>query len=486
MTPLFAGIAHGCAAERETEAFQEVYVPRIARGSEHFAAAQLGLLSQELAAMASFFEVPYERSHRLSARFRGIALGSVGFRLRALGRLEEAVAPTRAATSVFAGDQDWENAARNEGNLSELLLSIGRLTSDDGAVAAGEAALTFAGRTFSALVQGALLGKFGAILLEAGKIGRAEAAFRDTEAIQKWDQPYLPRVYSLHAYHYCDLLLAKGRVAEPSVRTNFNLPLGIRHKILRDIGFDTLIRSRASLAAFPPSAAVQLNRATYSAEALSALRDSEQRRRRCARPPRPCRSAVALRRRGCRRGPAAPRPRTSPRAAPCRCSCAQAHLLRARIALSVGDFAAARAKRDGAAATLIKKHDYGRGAVELAVLDAELAIAANAADADKAIAAALKAVAGEPYHDARTEAGPSPAAGSASCRASKRSCPPGHAGLARAASRPRRLQRRARRLPALDARARMCRATIPRATPSPPISKRARRAAPLEIGKYRC
>ena len=79
----------------------------------------------------------------------------------------------------------------------------------------------------------------------------------------------------------------------------------------------------------------------------------------------------------------------------------QAHLLRARIALGQGDFAAAREKRDAAAA-LIAKHGYGAARPELAVLDAELAIAANSADADEAIAAALAAVAGEPHHDART------------------------------------------------------------------------------------
>ena len=50
MTPLFAAIAHGCAAERETETFTEVYRPRITRGNEAFATHKLGLFGQELAA----------------------------------------------------------------------------------------------------------------------------------------------------------------------------------------------------------------------------------------------------------------------------------------------------------------------------------------------------------------------------------------------------------------------------------------------------
>ena len=36
MTPLFAAIAHGCAAEREAEALARSIWPRIARGNERF------------------------------------------------------------------------------------------------------------------------------------------------------------------------------------------------------------------------------------------------------------------------------------------------------------------------------------------------------------------------------------------------------------------------------------------------------------------
>ncbi len=80
---------------------------------------------------------------------------------------------------------------------------------------------------------------------------------------------------------------------------------------------------------------------------------------------------------------------------------AQAHLLRARIALSQNNLAAAKAKRD-AALELIQRHGYGRAAPEAAVLNAEIACAENAANRDAAIAAAVTAIRGEPYHDERT------------------------------------------------------------------------------------
>jgi hypothetical protein len=79
---------------------------------------------------------------------------------------------------------------------------------------------------------------------------------------------------------------------------------------------------------------------------------------------------------------------------------AQAHLLRARIALSQDNLAAAKAKCD-AARELIQRHGYGRAAPEAAVLNAEIACAENAANRDAAIAAAVTAIRGEPYHDER-------------------------------------------------------------------------------------
>ncbi len=101
MTPLFAAIAHGCAAEREDETFNEVYRPRIARGNENFAADKLGLFGQELAALAAFFETPFTKpSPHLSPGDQALALNIAGFHLRALGRLEDAAEPMRAAVEL--------------------------------------------------------------------------------------------------------------------------------------------------------------------------------------------------------------------------------------------------------------------------------------------------------------------------------------------------------------------------------------------------
>ena len=51
--------------------------------------------------------------------------GPVPLHLRALGRLAEAAQPMQAALDTTITLQDWNNAARYAGNLSELLLTLG-------------------------------------------------------------------------------------------------------------------------------------------------------------------------------------------------------------------------------------------------------------------------------------------------------------------------------------------------------------------------
>ncbi len=224
MTPLFAAIAHGCAAEREDETFNEVYLPRITRGNENFAAKKLGLYGQELAALASFFAAPFETpSPRLSASDQALALNKAGFRLRALGRLEDAAAPMRAGVNLHIAQKDWKRASGESGNLSELLLTVGRIAGGDGAVAAAEAAVAFADRSGDAFQRLCQRTALADAAFQAGRPGRAEALFREAEALQKERQPDLPRLYSLPGFRYCALLLARGRAAEAATRAAYSL-----------------------------------------------------------------------------------------------------------------------------------------------------------------------------------------------------------------------------------------------------------------------
>lgn len=213
-------------------------------------------------------------------------------------------------------------------------------------------------------------------------------------------QPDLPRLYSAQGYRYCDLLLACGRAAEATARADWALEQLPNAAWLLDIGFDTLTQARAVVAAIPPSAPAPQDCAYCSAEALAALRHANSEDH---LPPGLLAHAEALWRCGDADAAAEYLHDAEDIAVrgPMPLFLADAHLLRARIALAGQGTADAGPYRDRAAA-LIEKHGYGRAVPELAVLDAEIACAANAPAREAAIAAALTAIAGEPYHDART------------------------------------------------------------------------------------
>jgi hypothetical protein len=394
MTPLFAAIAHGCAAERETEAWSEVYRPRIARGNEYFSTAKLGLFGPDLGVLASFFEAPFIiPSPRLVAGRRGLVLNLAGIRLRALGRLEDAATPLRAALEGRVEEKNWKSATAVSGNLCELLGTIGRLVGEEGAVAVGAAAVRFADRSSDSSERAISRSSHANALLQVGALARADGLFRDAEVLEN------ERLYSLRGANYCDLLLARGRASEAAVRAAYAIGVARRNHWLLDIALDSLSQARAALTVIPPP--TPRDCAARSDQALAALRRANAEHH---LPRGLLAHAEALWR--CGDADAADEllreAKDIATLGPMPLFMTYAHLLRACIALSQNDFAAARGKHEAAAA-LIKKLDYGRGAVELAVLDAELAIAEKAPDADKAIAAALKAVAGEPYYDERTK-----------------------------------------------------------------------------------
>ena len=60
-------------------------------------------------------------------------------------------------------------------------------------------------------------------LHQAGDVEKADAAFREAEAMQAERQPEFPLLYSLPGYWYCDLLLGGGQYAEVQRRASQTL-----------------------------------------------------------------------------------------------------------------------------------------------------------------------------------------------------------------------------------------------------------------------
>lgn len=209
LQPLHQAVAHGCLAGLPQQACYEVYVDRILRGTGNdgfYSTKKLGAFGADLGAVACFFEEPWQcLAPALSEADQAWLLNLAAFRLRALGRLNEALEPMRAGLERAIRQEDWENAAIYASNLSELELTLGQVVD---AVRDGEQSVEFADRSGNAFRQMARRTTLANILHQQGNRQSALDRFREAEAMQAQRQPTYPLLYSLRGFRYCDLLLA--------------------------------------------------------------------------------------------------------------------------------------------------------------------------------------------------------------------------------------------------------------------------------------
>ena len=214
LEPLFQAVAHGCHAGRYEEARAGIYQDRILRGTSFdgfFSTRKLGAYGADLGAVACFFDPPWSRVvPKLSEANRAWLFGMAAFDLRALGRLEEALPPMRAALELGIEQEDWISAARRAANLSELMLALGDVAE---ALWEGERSVDFGDWSREPVRGIETRSAFADALHQAGLRSQARTLFPEVERRQAEWQPRYPRLYSLHGFRYCDLLLAEAERA---------------------------------------------------------------------------------------------------------------------------------------------------------------------------------------------------------------------------------------------------------------------------------
>ncbi|HXU32547.1 MAG TPA: hypothetical protein VN851_18425 [Thermoanaerobaculia bacterium] len=208
---LYQAVAHGCHAQRQQEACIEIYWKRILRGNEGFSRSKLGAIGADLGAVACFFDTPWSRvSPTFSKVDQAWLLNEAAFRLRALGRLTEALEPMRAGLANYIGQENGAYSARLASNLSELELTLGDVAA---AVRDAEQSVTFADQGEDAFQRTVNRTAHAEALHQAGRRAEALALLREAERLQEeWKSQY-PRLYSLPGFRYCDLLLAEAERA---------------------------------------------------------------------------------------------------------------------------------------------------------------------------------------------------------------------------------------------------------------------------------
>jgi tetratricopeptide (TPR) repeat protein len=211
LQPLYQAIAHGCKAGLQQEVCKKVYIDRVLKGTGSdgfYASKNLRALGACLSAVACFFENPWKKlATELSETDRTRLYNEAAFFLRSLGRLYEALDPTRAALSMAVSQKNWKNAGAGANNLCELELTLGDI---EAAVRYGRQCVEFADKSGDAFWKMGSRTTLADSLHQQGKVDEALALFREAENMQAERQPECPLLYSWRGFRYCDLLLAEA------------------------------------------------------------------------------------------------------------------------------------------------------------------------------------------------------------------------------------------------------------------------------------
>jgi len=247
MAPLYAAVAHGCRAGRYKEALDDVYFRRICRGREHFSRVKLGAVAADLAALAAFFDTPWESpTTSLIAEDRAFLLNQAGFRLWSLGRLQEALKPLQTAIGQAVQKEDWANAATAAQSLSLLTVLRGDLGLGEALVRQAMDLAKHCGEKSHILNFSQC--SIAYVLHQCGAGREAEKLFREAETLETEMDSSEPYLYALQGSWFCGLLLERGGYQEVFTRVTKTLQTAEKEQWLYSIGLDHLSLGRAYLA----------------------------------------------------------------------------------------------------------------------------------------------------------------------------------------------------------------------------------------------
>lgn len=274
MQPVFTAIVHGCQAARHEDALH-IYWEKVQRKKEAYTALKLGAIEADLSVLSSFFALPWERpADTLKDSDKAKILGWVGFRLRALGHLYEAIQPIEKSLDLFTQLEDYENASTSAAQLCELFLTTGDLRL---AVDYGDKGVELAELSKN---EHRIMNEQTTVadaLHKAGHYQKANSFFQKAEELQASMQPDRPILYSYWGFRYCDFLLSMGKHNEVINRVKTTLGWSKSDGILLGVAVEYLSLGRAYLSKASNDNPDELGvAADFLNQAVLMLRESSQ------------------------------------------------------------------------------------------------------------------------------------------------------------------------------------------------------------------
>lgn len=225
MAPLLAAVVHGCLAERHDEAIT-LYWERIQRGGDGFNWNRLGAFTSEAIVLAAFFNPPWDNlADKLDERAKTRILNAAGFTMRALGRLQVAARLMPVVLKRSLDAEDWIDAARDAGNLSDLHVFRGNLND---ALATARQSIGYADRSADAVQRTTKRATEGAVLHQMGRREEASACFAESERLRLEGVSAVALALSLVSFRTCDFLLDERRYVEAAANAEASLEIATR------------------------------------------------------------------------------------------------------------------------------------------------------------------------------------------------------------------------------------------------------------------
>lgn len=205
LQPLYQAVAHGCEAGLQQQACDDVYFARIRHRNEGYSMKRLGAIGSDLAAVTCFFELPWRRVlPTFGEADKAWLLNEAAFRLRALGRLTEALDPLRAGLETSLKANDFKESAIRADNLTELQLILGDVSGAERDAAQSVTYADLSGDNFLQIVSRTVRAD---AMHYSGLWTEADKLFREAEQMQgSW-------LFSVRGFKYCDMLLASSERA---------------------------------------------------------------------------------------------------------------------------------------------------------------------------------------------------------------------------------------------------------------------------------
>jgi tetratricopeptide (TPR) repeat protein len=216
LLPWYIAIPHGCYAGEHCDALVEVYRQRILRDTGDFSTSVLGAVGADYAVLSSFFEEPFEKvATHLNAYPELVLflLHQVGYCLRALGRLDQAVRCSARVLQCHQANQNWGKAALEAGLMSQIFLSMGELTK---AVEYGQQAVHYSDQGDLVWERMKQRSALNYMKYQAGQIPNLDANWQETVSLRQslaQEDPtnWTGQVYTLLSFfHEADYQIDQG------------------------------------------------------------------------------------------------------------------------------------------------------------------------------------------------------------------------------------------------------------------------------------